>query len=528
MRSFGRFQEVSFGDLAEVALVLGAVVAITRSGRTLVERMRVTAVLCTAVGALSVLSIPFFSWKLEALRDAWNDPPAAMAPRPRPHIVLLTIDALSAEHMSLYGAPLPTTPELAAFAQSATTFERAHANANFTTPGIASILTGTRPWTHRALQLPVWPRESARRNSLPALLQRSGYQTGYVSTSPWAGGAKNGLDNYFDYASRDRVRGGPLCNDGLSSVLKYTCPAVEIPLFGEAQSHLETARASRDNLEFDPRLAIEPAIQWLRRVDKSKPVFLWLHLLPPHSPYAAPKPWLGHFDPSDDARLADDSEPDWQFLLGEIPKDRVRTFQARYDESVEYVDHYAGEFLRRALQILGDNTVIVITADHGESFAHGYGGHAGPGLYEELIHVPLIIRLPGQRGEVRSPVLAEQVDIAPTLAELAGVQPPSSWEGRSLLGTQPAKPIFSMNFEENARRSPLATGSIAVVEDHWKLVRYLGALRYPSMPPLHDVLYDLAADPGELIDRSAEEPAVVKRLSDMVAAELAERGGAVP
>jgi hypothetical protein len=111
------------------------------------------------------------------------------------------------------------------FAKGAITFEHAYANGNFTTLGVASIVTGTRPWTHRALQLPSWPLMGARRVSLPALLSRAGYVTGYVSTNPPAGVTKNGMSNYFDYASRDRTRDISLCNERLSSLLKYACAA---------------------------------------------------------------------------------------------------------------------------------------------------------------------------------------------------------------------------------------------------------------------------------------------------------------
>src|SRR6185312_1050135 len=161
--------------------------------------------------------------------------------------------------------------------------------------------------------------------------------------------------------------------------------------------------------------------------------------------------WLGRFDSSSAARTIAETEPDWAYTLSRAPAARLRTLEARYDESVAYVDHYAGLFLQRAQQLLGPDTVVVVTADHGESFHHGYGAHTGIGLFNEIIHVPLIVKLPGQTQPLRNTRVVEQVDIAPTLAQLAGITPPPSWEGRSLLGAWdhsgadplPAKPAFS-------------------------------------------------------------------------------------
>jgi arylsulfatase A-like enzyme len=533
--TFGLRWDASVGHiLVGLALTLGVVTALTARGWASVERLRAVAVWSTAIGAASLLSIPFFTWTAADIGAGTRVVSKTQVPALRPHIVLLTIDTVSAERMSLYGAGRPTTPMLSALARNATTFEHAYANGNFTTAGVGSILTGTRPWTHRALQLTAWPNDSTRRQSLPALLRQSGYQTVYVSTNPFAGAAKNGMAGYFDKGFSDRIKDLSPCSDLLSHALKYACSAAELPLFVYFHKLQNLIVGPRDNLQFDPRLAVGSALQWLEHANTSTPIFLWVHLFPPHSPYAAPQPWLGRFDSSNYARLPADSEPMQQYLQKLESETTVRTLEARYDESLEYVDQYAGEFIRRALQLLGDNTVVVVTADHGESFSHHYGAHGGPGLYDEIIHIPLVLKLPGQlRPAWRSDVV-EQVDIAPTLARIAGVEPPSSWEGRSLLSdsarsSEPPptgdKPVFSMNFEENQRTSKLTTGSVAVVDGHWKLVRYFGSLHYPLMPRMQVSLYDLSSDPGELVNRAAADPEIVSRLSALIATELARHGG---
>ncbi|MGH8327663.1 MAG: sulfatase family protein, partial [Steroidobacteraceae bacterium] len=286
----------------------------------------------------------------------------------------------------------------------------------------------------------------------------------------------------------------------------------------------------------DPRLAIEPALQWLTHVDRAKPIFLWVHLFPPHAPYAVPPPWLGRFDASQKDRTAASTQPYWGWLQSRLTEPQVNVLEARYDEAINYADAYAGPFLQRALEILGPNTAIVVSADHGESFAHGYGAHTGPGLYNEIIHVPLIVKLPGETTGSRCAAPAQQADIAPTLAALAGVTAPADWEGRSLLGAcadaqsdaqAPERAIFSMNFEQNPRFGALKTGSVAVIEGRWKLIHYMGALHYPDMPRLHDELYDVVADPGERTDLAAQQPAVVRQLRSLIEAALARHGGRV-
>lgn len=528
-------------ELVALSLAAGVLIAIVRAGRTALLSMFALMKYATVLGAFSLLSLPFSGWSADKGPLQSNGNPAIAASGPRPNILLVTIDALSAEHMSLYGAARNTTPRLEAFGRGATIFDRAYANGNFTTPGVSSILTATRPWTHRALQLTSWPLSTERRNSLPALLVEAGYQTGYVATNPYAGAAKNGLGAYFTFRASDRLQQPPACNDGLATLLPYACAAAELTLISYPELLWTMLRQyvanDSSNRQSDPRLAMRPALEWLARADKRRPVFLWVHFLPPHYPYAAPEPWLGQFDSSPAARHAADSNPEGAFLSRRLAKGRIKLLEARYDESVKYIDSYVGEFLEHAQELIGQNSVVVVTADHGESFAHGYGAHGGPGLFESLIHIPLIIKLPSQTQGLHVPDPVEQVDVAPTLAMLAGSAPPVSWEGRSLLGLarpseggapEAARPVYAMNFEENPRRSALTVGAVAVIDGQWKLVHVMGALHYPLMPRLNDELYDLSADPLELTNRLREEPSKTERLRALIESQLAQHGAPLP
>jgi len=558
--TFGAGLPLSANEVLAIAAVAGAAAAATRGGRSLLRAVTPVATFFTAAGLVSLVSLPVFGWPNDATLQASLPVPAggvagavpaagAMAGpaapmkasvttaggATRPNIILLTVDALSAPHMSLYGYARPTTPQLARFARGAMVFDRAYANGNFTTPSIATIITGTLPWTHRALTLPVWALNRTRKTSLPAVLERAGYRTGYVSTNAIAGASKQGFGQFFQFSRPDQTGHVTLCADGLSKHLRYVCAASQLAPLEEIDDIAAQLRGPSGNREHDPRLALRPALHWLATVQRNRPIFLWVHLFPPHSPYAVPKPWLGRFDPSQRDRTAASTQPNWAWIQSRLTAPQVQTLKARYDEAVAYVDSYAAPFLQQALALLGPNTAIILSADHGESFAHGYGAHTGPGLYDEIIHVPLVLKLPGETAGRRCERPAEQADIAPTLAALAGVPAPADWAGRSLLqacdatggGTRPPRAIFSMNFEQNPRYAALKTGSVAVIQGRWKLIHYMGRLHYPDMPPLHDTLYDLLADPAERTDVAAQHPATVRRLLRLIQAGLARHGGPV-
>jgi arylsulfatase A-like enzyme len=555
--TFGSSLPLSANATWWLAVGIGALAAITPKGRAAIMAVWPTAAVFTLIGALSLAALPLFGWPREAhsvapqpvdlgagpagnaLNPSGEARPlktsAVISPTPaaRPNVIILTMDALSAQHMSLYGYSRPTTPRLARFARGAMVFEHAYANANFTTPGIASILTGTRPWTNRALELPTWPRASTRRTSLPAVLRRAGYRLGYVSSNVYAGASREGMGPYFQFTSMDRSRHTLICNDALSAHLRYVCAATELRPLEFLDDIVYRMEGSGGNLEHDPRLALDPAIHWLETVKRNRPLFLWVHLFPPHSPYAAPPPWLGRFDPSPRDDTAALTQPDWAWQLSRLSPQHIAVLAARYDENLAYVDHYAGPFLEHVLKILGPNTVVIVSSDHGESFSHGYGAHTGPGLYNEIIHIPLIIKLPFETDGRRCNAIAQQVDIAPTVAALAGIAPPADWEGRSLLGRCSAsagdsaarRAVFSMNFEQNPRYAALKTGSVAVIQGHWKLIHYMGHLHYPFMPPLHDQLYDLATDPNEQVNLASQRPRILARLQGLIDQQLARHGG---
>ena len=263
-------------------------------------------------------------------------------------------------------------------------------------------------------------------------------------------------------------------------------------------------------------MVISSARKILEQRSREKPVFLWIHLYPPHSPYATPAPFVGMFDPSNRHRTRFDSTPPW-FYSASVDRAFPAEYVGRYDESIAYVDSHIGRLITWLKSSnMYDDALIIVTADHGESFSHGYGDHSGPALYEDLIHVPLIIKEPQQQAGRRLTVLSEQIDLKPTILEYAGGQVLHDGEGvtikHDLKMDLTDRQVFSMNFQQNNCFGELGTGTVAMLYGDWKYVHYLGNIQLPLMPKLMDSLYNLRSDPDESINLAGLNPEIAARM----------------
>jgi arylsulfatase A-like enzyme len=481
-------------------------------------------------GAVTLVSLV---WVANGKPPSTGGHAAAAGQPPRPNIVLITIDTLAASHLGLYGYVRPTSPNIDELGSRSTVYDHFHSNSNFTTTGIATILTGVAPWTHRVLQLQGKAAAQWIADSFPARLQEAGYQTAYFGSNTYAGGRFQGVASYFDYKDSELDWAFGPCFDRFADFAPYLCATAENGLIAYSYLAFEHAAARLGLISIFPHSDVQAMVgrvaRWCKTVDKQRaPIFLWVHFFPPHDPYAAPRPWLGRFDSSAVASSALDSGPAVHFAAQFDSAKRIETLAARYDESIAFVDHYVGDLIASVNRQFGPNTAIILTADHGESFHHGYGSHGGVMLYEDLIHIPLIVSLPDGHGERRED-LASQVDIAPTIAAIARVAPSPDWVGQSLLGPPDTteRTIFSMNFEENVSRRQLTTGAVAALRSEWKFVTFFGDPKYPDEPPLHSKLFDLQTDPNEERDVSGEHPDVSEALSEEIARQMSLNGGPI-
>ncbi len=421
----------------------------------------------------------------------------ACAPEParRPNLLLVSIDTLRADHLGCYGAERPTSPRLDRFAESAVRFEHAYAPAPWTLPSHAALLTGVHPY-----RLGLRDAAGTLPSDVPTLaerLSRSGYQTAAIVDS-WPGG--------YVGAERGFGRG-----------------------FGEYVHHPSLGRPLRD----DVAVTVERAEAWLARRDRARPFFLFLHTKSVHAapgatpchdrrcfPYDKPDPYRFRFLPEAEAtarwrspELGKGQGYLWalnrEILAGRldpgaVPREEIAQLEALYDAGIAYLDEHLGLFLERAEESGQlDDTAIVLTSDHGEAFGeHGLFMHQQ--VYEELLRVPLLVRLPGGGpGWVEGRRVALE-DVAATLAGLAGLADPGAMTGRPLpldgsaAGTSAEQPflgyyLFGPRFDYRA---------FAVRQGDLKLVAQ--ATR-PEGELAHE-LYDLAADPGERSPLPAGDP----------------------
>jgi len=345
----------------------------------------------------------------------------------KPNILLITLDTTRADRMGFLGSTRGLTPALDAFARTATVFTRAYAQAPITSVSHATLLTGTYPPTHRVSEFGAPLPASVP--YLPDLLKRQGYRTaafvGSLILDPKNGTAP-GFDRGFDvYDAGFRIR-------------------------QPGEDRYQSVERRGDQVA-------SRAIAWLAGGARA-PFFLWVHLFDPHDPY----------DPPSD--LA------------------TRFASAPYDGEVTSADRAVGRLLTALGPALG-GTVVAVAADHGEALGeHGEATH-GVFLYEETLHVPLVVGFPERRGAgARVTARVRLADVAPTLLEAAAIPVPAEMQGQTLLPlTRAASKAGDRPAYAETMYPRQAFGWAPLVS--WRADRFL-YIRAPARE-----LYDLVADP---------------------------------
>jgi arylsulfatase A-like enzyme len=440
-------------------------------------------------------------------------PPAASSASGRdgmgmpPNVMIIVLDAVSANALSLYGNPRLTTPYLDAFAREGTVFDSAYAVAPWTLPSHLSMLTGDYqlpdPARSKFLYRP--PTDQPR---LPDIFRELGYATVGVVANLWRTQWDTGLNHGFDLY-RDHQR--TLAQLFHSSLLGQTRLGRDLiasrtlaSAWAAITSNDFTVPPEHANPDKDARAITDEYLAW-HRARPPRPFFALLNYADPHLPYTPP----AHFA----TRFSRD------------PDDR-----ARYDAELAYADSEVGRLLD-SLRVGGtlDNTVTIITSDHGELFGqHGFYEHSS-NLYHDLLHVPLIVRFP--RGVPVSRRITRAVslrDLAATIMDLSGAHVPAGVPGTSLAtlwrdSTRATSPILA-SVDRAVRRDstlPFAKGAmVSLMIPPWRYIRNDGTG--------HEELYNLAEDPGELSNRvgTAAAESVLKRLRDSTNALVRQFGPA--
>jgi arylsulfatase len=475
-------------------------------GISIARWMLVPRLLCPCILFFSALSFTFYMAAPAPLQPSSDQQPRSSAAHP--NVILITIDTLSALHLHSYGYQLPTSPNLDQFASDSILFENSYANANWTRPGIASILNGARPWTHRADQGAPLPHVIATQN-LATTLVRSGYVFLTDNHDGFAGTYWQGIAD----EETTVLHGNPVLENRIARFWNLFFLARQLgptKFVEQAEWHFyEWFNLSHKTVDYVPRFD-----QLLRRKPVDHPTFYWVHLMTPHDPYATIPPFLGMFEASPLARTSSTSLAQYLFYADRNPQ-RQQLLRGRYDEAVTMSDAIVGGLIASLKQQnLYESSLIVITSDHGENFIPQYGGHGGPLLREEVIRVPLLIKPPYFHGSKRESLLMEQADIVPTILSYAGLPIPDGMEGQAYPGKPAQVPVFSINHDLQEDEHSL---SVAMRDRDWKYVLHLGKWAHPW--PRQE-LYNLALDPRENINLTDKYPRLAETMRQQVLHEL--------
>lgn len=409
------------------------------------------------------------------LRPSVVTPAPQVSPeRRRPRNVLIyLVDTLRSDHLEPYNPHTRVkTPGVLRFVKSATTFLDARSQENWTKPSVATLLSSLMPWVHTATKgdsvLP------ASVQILPEMLKAHGFYTGSFIANGYVSdkfGFDQGWNTYRNYIRENR-------------------------------------RSAAEYVAAD-------ALDWLDRRPKNKPFFLYVHTIDPHVPYRPPVKFLGMYGPTDyrgPVNFHRDALVLEKIKLGKMhvgPRDKAH-LKALYDGEITYNDVHFSEILdgleRRGL---ADDTLVVFTSDHGEEFwDHGSVGH-GHSVYDELLHVPLSMRIPGLTDGAMVHGNVGLVDVVPTILDALGLPIPDQLEGRSLLGMIEGK---------GAPAAP--KGTITGFLDNWRALT-VGRSKLLQRGTAEGRLYDLHDDPHETRDVSAERPVELRLARGLMGLALA-------
>ncbi len=380
--------------------------------------------------------------------------------RPPPNILIYLIDCLRADHLGTYGYARGVSPNIDRFAEDAVVFERAMSVASWTRPAVASLLTGVSPQSHGTRG-----DRDALSNAVPLvqeILRDKGYTTAAVVTNGVVStkfGFGRGFDDFRFLPEQHKTN---------------------------PQIHQLSDRVNAE------------IIGWLEGRDTSKPFFIYVHSTDPHAPYLPKSPFRERFavdvDPAIGLHPAVEALTQGKAAAG--PGVRQGLIDL-YDGEIAFNDEQFGRLLKwLESNGLYDDTLIVLTADHGEEFEdHGRWQH-GLTLYQEQLHVPLVVKQPASlnAGQRRAEMVS-LIDVAPTLLEAVGVDLPGSMTGQSLrpwmnqdVLALPPRPAFA----DLAREPQWRAVNAAILGDTKLILNHSYDLPRPSRE-----LYDLGSDPEE-------------------------------
>lgn len=491
-------QIASLAPLLRVSLVIGvtailivAAILARRLVTQLGERCSWVGVAEHSVKLAAVVLVVFtpslMSSRAEGKQPVW---PASFPSAARPNVILITLDTVRADHMGIYGYSRANTPHLRELLKESTLYTNFIAAAPLTLTSHASIFTGLYPQSHGAYKVSEVHFETGRplAANIPTLadiLNIAGYRTMAVAANRFYLGEEFGtlrgfrLIDWFaptvlvaperDYLLRNRLR--PILH------------------FEEVARDMDATSIPAEEVN---RRAIELLDQ--ARQDNAR-VFLFLNYMDAHAPYLPPPPYDRMYPGQDLGftlkKYAEVAERLDGHDLPIKPQEREHLL-SQYDGAIAYLDEKLGELIAHLKQNGQlDNTLFVITSDHGESFGdRNILGH-DTSVYQDQVHIPLIVKYPGQTHPGRVDMLASHVDLMPTILDVLGIKVPSGVEGIDLRQAAPQPDRVVVAEMHNSA----FWGGPRFAQIAWALYSGSHKMIYSSRGMRE--LYDLVTDPGE-------------------------------
>jgi len=461
------------------------------------------------------------------------------------NVLIVVFDALSALNISFYGYGRETTPNLARLSERAVVYHNHYATGNFTTPGTASLLTGTLPWTHRAFQTSSGVADSVIPHNIFNAFQGY-YRTAYTH---------NGFANIFLKQFRSQIEelvppqnlflksydeflhtlfyndddiatvswARNIDNEGGTSYslfLSYLYKALQKKKVANFMAQFPLGIPST-NMASEINFVMEQAVEWIgsRVTAIPQPFIGYYHFLPPHTPYRTSLEFYRHFAKDGFQPL----EKPMDIFADSDSNNYSTKERTEYDEFILYVDKAFGDLVA-SLEKSGilENTWVLFTADHGEMFERGLYGHGNPTLYQPVIRIPLLIFEPGRKtgADIYTPTSA--IDVLPTLLHVTEQEIPQWVEGAILPPYAQAasnRNVYAIYAKKNGQYAPFTNASIALVKGRYKLIYCFG---YPEIKQNEVLLFDIESDPDELVDLYSSKPEIAQELLAELKAKLAE------
>jgi arylsulfatase A-like enzyme len=394
-------------------------------------------------------------------------------------VILVVMDALDASHISHLGYERDTTPNIDAFAKDGLSFRAAFSPAPYTIAGISSLLTGRLPDSTGVTAK--WHRLRDDETPLGMVLSTKGYRTRALVNNT-NGGARFGVMQGFDQATMLYEDGEP----------NYSLRSGEMVFVPKGKAHIPLMGEFLDDVQQD---------------GADTRFFFYSHMLEPHSPYIADEPFRSKYiDPAYDGVFKNgDTEDLLDTINGRIvpSAEDIAAVCAMYDGHLAFADHIFGTMMADLkARGLYEDSLIILTGDHGEAmFQHGRWGH-NDHLFDEMVNVPLVIKMPGSDGprDQIMETLASTMDVLPTICEVLDVAPGElPLDGRSLF------PVLTSGVDDDEKRALILRSHHLTADFALRSQKGKAILLRSGEFEDGSLFFDLTKDPLEQDDLSEED-----------------------